>query len=194
MTHDDPVNPYLPPVSDVNVGLFAPPQGVELAERSTRLVAVTLDGLLACIPFLPMLALGFYFLAALEFRPPTGGDEFPSGIPGMEDAHVALLFGLASLVAMLGMLGLFIYQWVLISNTGQTLGKKWTGIRIELLGGPPVNFVSGVLLRNWVPKLIGMVPYLGVLFHLIDVLFIFREDRRCIHDHIAGTRVVRTKR
>jgi len=30
-----------------------------------------------------------------------------------------------------------------------------------------------------------------MLFHLVDCLFIFRQDRRCLHDLIAGTRVVR---
>jgi len=194
MNRDDPVNPYLPPGSDVNVGLFAPAQGVELADRGTRLVAVTLDGLLACIPFLPMLGVGIYFAAAMQYRVSAADGAGASGIPGVEDSQVALLLGLTAVVAMLGLLGLAIYQWVLISRTGQSLGKKWTGIRIELLAGGPVSFTSGVLLRNWVTKLIGMVPYLGMVFQLVDVLFIFRDDRRCIHDHIAGTRVVRIKR
>jgi uncharacterized RDD family membrane protein YckC len=194
MNPNDPVNPYLPPGSDVNVGLFAPSADVELADRSTRFVAFTLDGLLACIPFLPMLAVGMYFVAVLQYQSSSGGNAVAADIPGMEDAHVALLLGLAGIVAVLGLLGLAIYQWVLISRTGQSLGKKWTGIRIELLAGSPVNFTTGVVLRNWVPKFISMVPYLGMFFSLVDALFIFREDRRCVHDHIAGTRVVRTKR
>jgi hypothetical protein len=33
-----------------------------------------------------------------------------------------------------------------------------------------------------------------MLFHLVDALYIFREDQRCLHDHIAGTRVVRHRR
>ena len=93
-----------------------------------------------------------------------------------------------------GALGVAIYQWVLISRTGQSLGKKWTDIRIEMLNGERVTFGTGVALRNWVPKVIGAVPYLGMIFHLVDCLFIFREDRRCLHDHIAGTRVVEHKR
>ncbi|MBD3392455.1 MAG: hypothetical protein GF418_10265 [Chitinivibrionales bacterium] len=34
------------------------------------------------------------------------------------------------------------------------------------------------------------IPILGSLFALINVLFVFREDHRCIHDLIAGTKVV----
>ena len=38
---------------------------------------------------------------------------------------------------------------------------------------------------------ITAIPVAGGIFALADLLFIFREDRRCLHDHIAGTRVVR---
>ena len=36
----------------------------------------------------------------------------------------------------------------------------------------------------------SMVPMLGGFASLVDALCIFREDRRCIHDLIAGTRVI----
>ncbi len=35
-----------------------------------------------------------------------------------------------------------------------------------------------------------LIPYVGMIFVFIDPLFIFREERRCIHDFIAGTKVV----
>jgi len=34
--------------------------------------------------------------------------------------------------------------------------------------------------------LLGLIP----LYGLVDILFIFRSDRRCIHDMIAGTQIV----
>jgi uncharacterized RDD family membrane protein YckC len=36
-----------------------------------------------------------------------------------------------------------------------------------------------------------LLPTVGPFAGLIDVLFIFLKDRRCLHDHIAGTVVVR---
>jgi uncharacterized RDD family membrane protein YckC len=185
---------YSPPDSDVNAGLASVPSGVELAERGTRLLAVMLDGALACIPFLPMFGLSLYFFGLMQFRPPAGGGSTGQSVPGIGDEKLLVMVIAGIGIGFLGLLGLAIYQWVLISRTGQSLGKKWTGIRIELVDGGAVNFTSGVLLRNWVPKLMGIVPYLGALFHLVDALFIFREDRRCIHDLIAGTRVVRHQR
>ncbi len=47
-----------------------------------------------------------------------------------------------------------------------------------------------VFLRYGGPGLIGQIPFLGSLFSLLDALFIFSEERRCIHDHFADTKVV----
>jgi len=42
-----------------------------------------------------------------------------------------------------------------------------------------------------VPWLIEQVPLFGGLFWIVDVCLIFGEERRCLHDYIAGTKVVR---
>jgi hypothetical protein len=68
------------------------------------------------------------------------------------DGH--LLAG-AALHRLLGALGIAIYQWILISRTGQSLGKKWTGIRIERIDGSPYHLRNRRGLRNWVPKVMG---------------------------------------
>ena len=184
---------YSPPGSDLDAGRAAGGQGFELAERGTRLWAITVDGLLVSIPMLPTLALGIYLGLRTQVQAMQAGvaDNSPGGTQMFGGDEMLLVLGAIAVLGGLGALGIAIYQWVLISRTGQSLGKKWTGIRIERIDGNRVSFGSGVFLRNWVPKLIGSVPYLGMLFSLIDSLFIFRDDRRCIHDHIAGTRVVR---
>jgi uncharacterized RDD family membrane protein YckC len=124
----------------------------------------------------------------------AGMGEALAPLPSVGNSELMVLLAGAAVIGVLGVLGVAIYQWILITRTGQSLGKKWTGIRIERIDGARITFGTGVVLRNWVPKVMGAVPYLGMLFHLIDCLFIFREDRRCLHDHIAGTRVVRHQR
>jgi uncharacterized RDD family membrane protein YckC len=81
-------------------------------------------------------------------------------------------------------------QWVLLTTEGQTVGKMIMEIKIvEKETGKNGGFMTNVILRNVVNFIISWIP----LYGLIDVLFIFKEDRRCLHDLIAGTKVVRAK-
>jgi uncharacterized RDD family membrane protein YckC len=81
----------------------------------------------------------------------------------------------------------FLYQVALLTKEGQTVGKKALGIRIVKMDtGENGGFIPNVLLRLIVNGLIWAIP----LYGLIDILFIFRSDRRRIHDLIAGTQVV----
>jgi uncharacterized RDD family membrane protein YckC len=86
-----------------------------------------------------------------------------------------------------GIIALGIYQMVLLSRTGQTLGKKAMNIRVVRSddGGNP-GFRRAVGLRFLVNSLICLIP----VYTLLDSLFIFSAERRCLHDHIAGTKVV----
>jgi len=71
---------------------------------------------------------------------------------------------------------------------GQTIGKKIVNIRIvSVETGQNAGIVRSWVLRTWVNSLLWMIP----IYALMDILFIFRQDRRCIHDLIAGTRVVK---
>jgi uncharacterized RDD family membrane protein YckC len=86
-----------------------------------------------------------------------------------------------------GIIALAIYQMVLLSRNGQTLGKRAMSIRIvrSIDGGNP-GFRRVVGLRFLVNVLMWMVP----IYALLDVLYIFSKEKRCLHDHIAGTKVV----
>ena len=139
---------------------------VGLAGRGTRLGAVVIDALIYGVPMILMA-----ILAPVLAR---GGDIGP------------IFFFLIGL----SIIGIFLYQLMLLSRDGQTLGKKAVGIRIVKKDtGENGGFVSNVLLRIIVNGLLGIIP----LYGLVDILFIFREDRRCIHDMIAGTVVVRAQ-
>ena len=78
-------------------------------------------------------------------------------------------------------------QCRLLAKDGQTIGKRAAKTRIVLVktdqnGG----IVPNVLLRGLVASLPNVIP----LYWVVDTLFIFRADRRCVHDFIAGTKVV----
>ena len=90
-----------------------------------------------------------------------------------------LIFAFDPVIGGLLLLAVFVYQIVLLTKDGQTVGKKAWGIRIvRMQTGANGGFVTNALLR--------LIP----LYGLVDILFIFRSDRRCIHDMIAGTQVV----
>jgi uncharacterized RDD family membrane protein YckC len=162
------LDPYAPPSVEVDAAPLEDSGAGELADRGTRLGAAILDGLLYGAVVLP-------------------GIFMASG------------FSLYDWRVFLPILALAIVQWYLIASRGQTLAKGWLRIRIVKMDGSPCGFVNGVVLRSWVMQLIGfgaayMLGAMQVSFNpigLLDVLFIFGAERRCLHDLIAGTKVIR---
>ena len=92
--------------------------------------------------------------------------------------------------AVVGIISFVIYQWYLLATTAQTIGKKYLKIKIVKNDGEKAGFFVNVVLREWVMTLIGIFPAIGGIIQLVDILFIFRDDRKCIHDLIAGTVVI----
>ena len=87
---------------------------------------------------------------------------------------------------------LALVQCVLLTLRGQSVGKLLAGSRIvRNADNAKAGFLRAVLLRGTIPLLIAQIPIAGGLFWLVDVCFIFGEERRCVHDYIAGTKVVR---
>lgn len=81
-------------------------------------------------------------------------------------------------------------QTFLISTQGQSVGKIMARTRIVRSDGSPVGFFHGVLVRSWVWTVICQVPLIGVFATFGDLITLFGEDRRTLHDRIADTRVV----
>ncbi|QSQ16441.1 RDD family protein [Myxococcus landrumensis] len=90
--------------------------------------------------------------------------------------------------ALLITLAVLIAQLVGVARTGQSLGKRWRGIKVVRMDGSPVSLVVLIFVRNLIPYGLSQLTF-GVT-GILDTLFIFREDRRCLHDLIAGTQVV----
>ena len=146
-------------------------QSMPLANRGTRLVAQFLDGLATLGAIIPGMIIMF------------GGQELAREEP------MVMVIGI--ILAVCGFLAFMIYQWALLANEGQTVGKRMMNIRIVMADdGSLPGFGRAVGMRLFVNGLIGAIPYLGTCYGLIDILFIFGDDRRCLHDLLAETIVV----
>lgn len=160
-------NPYAPPTAAVGHAPLALGE-LELAERRTRLGAKLIDNFAFAIPYLAVL---------LPVTFASQGSMTTEGV-------ASIWLGLAALLA------LALVQLRLLAKRGQTLGKRVTGIRIVRSSGETASLGRLVLLRFLVPTGLQVIPLVGPFFGLVNVLFVFREDRRCIHDHIADTIVI----
>lgn len=97
----------------------------------------------------------------------------------------------AAAVLVCGWIGLTVVQTIFLVKRGQSIGKIALNIKIvRRSDGTIPGFAKIVLLRMVVPSLLSAIPVAGFVIFLIDVLFIFREDRRCLHDLLAETVVV----
>jgi len=171
---DQAASPYSPPLANLDSGATQAIGTLTMATAGSRLAAKAIDvvfmlpGVVGC------------FLIAQDLVKASPGEELSLG-------RRTIVVGAATIAYFLA---LAVYQSVLLSKHGQTIGKRARKIRIVKMDGSSPGFVHAVLLRAIVNGLPSLIPHAGRPYGLIDILFIFRKDRRCIHDLIAGTRVV----
>ena len=80
---------------------------------------------------------------------------------------------------------------VLLHKYGQTIAKRMFKIKIVRSDGSRCG-LTRVIFARWLPvSLLGAIPYIGIIVSLVNPLLIFRDDYRCLHDHIADTVVVK---
>jgi uncharacterized RDD family membrane protein YckC len=158
------VNPYAAPRANL-VGRLPQTTSrvyVEKASAGSRLAAYILDLLVFFVCFLPA---GLMSETAL----------------GKSDLMLYVSFGLFGIIC--------ITNLILIAIDGQTVGKRLMGIRIaQIEDSTKAGFIQIVFLRTLLGKgALGLIP----LYSLVDILFIFSDDGRCLHDKIGGTHVVK---
>lgn len=158
----------------VSTDRFAPPKAriaepaasgaVELATRGSRFSAALID-------MVVIFAIGFLLMWLAR----------------------TLLPRLNPIVAtLLPFLGFMAVNLVLLLRHGQTIGKRIVGIRIVRPDGRRVGAGRLIGLRYLLNGGLSLVPVVGVFYAVVDPLFIFGARRRCLHDLIADTIVVRT--
>ncbi|KAA1156139.1 RDD family protein [Pseudoalteromonas fuliginea] len=138
----------------------------EKATRSDRLVAAIVDGVLGVVCFIPVFIL-------------VGFDNLSQ--PTLTLSASLLGYGILSTLVLHGYL---MYQ------RGQTIGKSLMSIRIENLDGTQASFTTIYFKRMLCMQLLSLVPSVGqFIAGFVNPLFIFGKDKRCLHDHLAGTKV-----
>jgi uncharacterized RDD family membrane protein YckC len=151
--------------------LVTPSTGeLELASRWNRLFAAIIDTIIMMCVTLPLMF-------------------FTGGFDGMSTGQQP---------GILYTLGMSLVSWIVFAlingkfllASGQTIGKKAMEIRIvDLEGNVPV--LNTLLARYAVYFLPGLIPVAGGIFSLVNILFIFGAEKRCLHDQVAKTKVVK---
>jgi uncharacterized RDD family membrane protein YckC len=155
-------NPYAAPQSAVE---DAPVDGFELATRGERFLAALIDGL--CFG-------GVGILAALVAPQMKGAGE----------TAVYAAIGIAALIVVA-------INLRLLYTSAATIGKRAMKIRVARTDGSQPSLSRLIFMRGLPQWLISSIPYVGNLFSLVDSLFIFGSPRRCVHDYIADTIVIK---
>lgn len=173
-------NNYAPPKSVV-ADVVADDAVGEKATRGSRLGASFIDGLIFGLPFVPS-----YIVALRTIVQP--GQPRPSSIvvwTAIASTGVWFYFAIFALLCTGTITA------VLVHKNGQTIGKKWLGIKVARKDGSRATLARIFWLRYLLNTLIALIPFIGSFYGLIDVLFIFGQAKRCCHDYLADTIVIR---
>ena len=178
---------------------YAPPQSVvadisssdvpfAMATRLSRLGAVLLDGLIFSIPLIPC------YVAAVRVLAQTHQKGFSYVAVWSAMASAGIYFYMGVLINLV----LIVITTVLVHRNAQTIGKKLVGIKVARPDGSRASLARIFWLRYLVSTLILYLRFFGGLFALVstfyglvDACMIFGERRRCCHDYIADTIVIR---
>ncbi len=178
------MNDQIPP-SDFQSGPPAP-QVDNTASLGKRFLAFFLDG--------------FFMVMALLMVMQSMGLLEPTTTQDVQAAQAELLKRLATLsdgqkfmLAISPILIFFVLHGFLLQQFGQTLGKRIMGIAIVTMDNQRPAFIQLIVWRYISQWLAGQVPGVGVFLRLVDILAIFRPGHRCIHDHLAKTKVIDLK-
>jgi uncharacterized RDD family membrane protein YckC len=158
-------DPYRPPRARV---ADAPALGLELATRSQRFRAFLVDAFIHIVLGLLLIS-PWLWSEGIQ----AASNRFHGSFP--------IFFGFLAHV---------ILNAYLLHKYGQTIGKRIVGTRIVRTNGDQASLPRIVGLRMGFLFFLNLTPHVGGVLWLADILFIFRRDHRCVHDHVAGTMVV----
>jgi uncharacterized RDD family membrane protein YckC len=167
-------------LSDIRTGVA----DVNFAGAWTRFAAQFIDGLLFIVPSTVLYFSGFLYSFAPRFGPPPRSEDLARfGIRPQNGTWLPLLF------TVLLMFATVVYEALMLTARGQTLGKMALGIKVVTPQGGDIRG-GHAWARAFSRSVMNALYFVG----LIDSLFIFSGRRRTLHDRIAQTVVVTWKR
>ncbi len=167
----DPHNPYAAPET---IDAVVRESGAELAGRWQRLFGAVIDGL----TMMP----GWFGASVMIY----------GTLGGLNSVNPGVLLILAAFLGVVGDIAWYLLlSGYLLATRGQSIGKIATGTRIvDSNTEELIPLVPLVLKRRFLPMLVFELPLVGTLFWLLNAVFIFRDNRQCLHDGFAGTKVI----
>lgn len=141
-----------------------------LAGRGSRLAAAIIDWLLL---FFPNMLAGRFFYGYDAYMKNLKNNSF--------EFIVSILF--------IGLIINLVCNGYLLYKRGQTLGKMIMDIEIVDMKNNVPPLFNSFFVRSFLFSVLYFIPVVQLVAAL-DVLFIFSQSRRCLHDRLAGTKVV----
>lgn len=162
-------NTYAPPKSELEGPRES--ERSELATRWERLWGSLIDGIIAMAFMFPVMSLTSFW------------EKVTAGYIPVIDTVLLGIFGFVMFI---------VFHGYLLTKHGQTIGKRLVGIRIVSVSSDEILPLWKVITFRYFPITIAAhIPAIGQFLTVIDCLFVFRKNKCCFHDLIAGTKVVK---
>jgi uncharacterized RDD family membrane protein YckC len=121
----------------------------------------------------------------------TRGQRLAAGfVDGLVFAGIGVLVFASSALAIVAFVLVAAINLWLLARHRASIGKRVLGIRMARSDGSEAGLARLVFLRGLARCIVTSIPYLNLLI-VVDLLFIFGKRRRCLHDYIADTIVVK---
>lgn len=176
---------------------IASPVRGELATIPSRILAKIID-LLLWLP-VPVLLTAFFSdsesakFAALnqEFMQVTlGNNPDPNLVQSLQSELFTIIPQEAWIATAVYILAMLVFQAILLTKTGQSIGKRLTKIKVvDAETEQNVSMLRAFTLRSFVFIILNFLFMPFITF--IDAVFALGEKRQTLHDKVAKTKVIR---
>lgn len=175
-------NPYSPTAVSLESSAAFAAEGAILATRWERFAGAFIDNICLMIVMMPIMFLLGFGIVASNVETAETLETVPEIVLEMGGVLLAAVIFLA-------------LHGYLLATRGQTIGKVLMKTQIVDRTTNAVPHFGPLVLKRYVwIWVIQWIPFFGGLIGFLDAVLIFRESRACLHDDLAGTKVIKLTR